>query len=205
MGVGCLIIACYRDLLIFYSSFIAIHRRNHYQVAVLAPDGQYNLEKGDNNGDVGDFWKEGMMLGPGDGRVFPNTDAYQFGSIRVTGVTIDNIKSIDTVMTFQVTGLTKTLAPAPKPAPTAESPAVFGEFLPFEVPKETVPTLVPFTDPVRNQTGTSSMPDSGEDTPIINTQGNQSSAAAAQVPTDICAGSTLFALTMAGLLWPWWV
>jgi hypothetical protein len=46
---------------------------NHYQVAVLPADGQYNLEKGDNWGDIGDFWKEGMTLGPGNGRVFPNT------------------------------------------------------------------------------------------------------------------------------------
>lgn len=86
---------------------------NHYQVAVLAPDGQYNLEKGDNVGDVGDFWQEGMTLGPGNGRVFPNTDAYQFGSIRVTGVKIYDIKKVDTVMTFRVSGLTETAAPTP--------------------------------------------------------------------------------------------
>lgn len=89
---------------------------NHYQVAVLASDGQYNLEKGDNVGDVGDFWKEGMTLGPGNGRVFPNTDAYQFGSIRATGVTIYDIKQVDTVMTFRVSGLTET------PAPTTTEP-----------------------------------------------------------------------------------
>ena len=101
--------------------------RNHYQVAVLASDGQYNLEKGDNVGDIGDFWKEGMTLGPGNGRVFPNTDAYQFGSIRVTGVTITDIKKKDTVMTFRVSGLSETPEPTLNPlvpidtaAPTAE-------------------------------------------------------------------------------------
>ena len=31
------------------------------------------LEKIQNVGDIGDFWKEGMTLGPGNGRVFPNT------------------------------------------------------------------------------------------------------------------------------------
>lgn len=75
---------------------------------MLASDGQYNLEKGDNGGDVGDFWKEGMTLGPGNGRVFPNTDAYQNGSVRVTGVTITDIKKVDTLMTFRVSGLSKT-------------------------------------------------------------------------------------------------
>lgn len=88
---------------------------NHYQVAVLGSDGQYNLEKGDNVGDVGDFWKAGMTLGPGNGRVFPNTDAYQFGSIRVTGITITDITKLDTVMTFRVLGLTETDAPTASP------------------------------------------------------------------------------------------
>jgi hypothetical protein len=100
----------------------------------LAPDGQYSLEKGDNNGEMGDFWKPGMSLGPGNGRVFPNTDAYQFGSIRVTGVTIDNIQNIDTVMTFRVTGLS-----APVPAP--------GE------PDDEKPSMVPFSDEVNTTDG----------------------------------------------------
>lgn len=103
------------SLLLIYIHY-NLHR-NHYQVAVLASDGQYSLEKGDNNGDMGDFWEPGMALGPGNGRVFPNTDAYQFGSIRVTGVTIDNIQKIDTVMTFRVTGL----SPVPGPADVLEA------------------------------------------------------------------------------------
>ena len=82
---------------------------------MLGSDGQYNLEKGDNVGDVGDFWKEGMTLGPGNGRVFPNTDAYQNGSIRVTGVTITDIKKVDTLMTFRVSGLSKTETVPPLP------------------------------------------------------------------------------------------
>jgi hypothetical protein len=102
----------------------------------LAPDGQYSLEKGDNNGDMGDFWKPGMALGPGNGRVFPNTDAYQFGSIRVTGVTIDNIQNIDTVMTFRVTGLS-----APVTAPSLSG-----------VPDDEMHTMVPFSDEA-NATG----------------------------------------------------
>ncbi|CAB9506586.1 Immune inhibitor A peptidase M6 [Seminavis robusta] len=120
---------------------------HHYQVAVLASDGQYNLEKGDNNGDVGDFWKEGMTLGPGNGRSFPNTDAYQFGAIRVTGVTIDNIKKIDTVMTFRVTGLSTSAGPVPKPIPSSTVSPSDGELLPVE---DVTPTMVPFSDNVNH-------------------------------------------------------
>lgn len=68
-----------------------------------------------------------MTLGPGNGRIFPNTDAYQNGSIRVTGVTITDIKKVDTLMTFRVSGLSKTETVPPLPllteVPTAdESP-----------------------------------------------------------------------------------
>lgn len=78
----------------------------HYQVSVLPADGQYNLEKGDNFGDEKDFWSQGMELGPSDnGRVYPNTDSYQFGSIRHTGIRIYDISKSDTVMTFRVAGV----------------------------------------------------------------------------------------------------
>ena len=104
--------------------FFAFHsptppNQAHYQVAVLGADGRYNLERGDNVGDVGDFWLEGMSLGPGNGRVFPNTDAYQFGSIRSTGITIHDIRKDDTIMTFRVSGLTETAAPTYLNPPTA--------------------------------------------------------------------------------------
>jgi hypothetical protein len=133
-------------------------RRNHYQVAVLASDGQYSLEKGDNSGDMGDFWKPGMALGPGDGRVFPNTDAYQFGSIRVTGVTIDNIQNIDTVMTFRVTGLSG--APVPGLADPSE---LDGERVVW-------PTMVPLVD------GMNATIDSGTTTISKNTASDASHA-----------------------------
>jgi len=130
---------------------------NHYQVAVLPPDGQYNLEKGDNDGDVGDFWKEGMTLGPGNGRVFPNTDAYQFGNIRNTGVTITDIKNADSVMTFRVSGLSETPAPTATVtlAPTVQAgdettpndETIFGDET-TETDEETV-ILAPFEDDVK--------------------------------------------------------
>ena len=47
-------------------------------VAILAKDGNYDLEKGNNNGDAGDMWLPGDFLGPGmGGIVYPNTDTYQ--------------------------------------------------------------------------------------------------------------------------------
>ena len=124
---------------------------------MLASDGQYNLEKGDNGGDVGDFWKEGMTLGPGNGRVFPNTDAYQNGSVRVTGVTITDIKKVDTLMTFRVSGLSKTATAPPLPvlsvAPTAdesvsaEDPTDVSEGLQIDIGENmTGSTLEPFQD-----------------------------------------------------------
>jgi hypothetical protein len=37
----------------------------HYQIALLAPDGKYGLETGGSKGDRGDFWHDGMEIGPG--------------------------------------------------------------------------------------------------------------------------------------------
>lgn len=54
---------------------------NHYRVAVLQADGNYNLEKGDNRGDSGDAYRSGAVLGPA---TTPNTDAYQDGVISPT-------------------------------------------------------------------------------------------------------------------------
>jgi hypothetical protein len=65
---------------------------NHYQVAVIQADGNYDLEEGSNRGDAGDvFHQDGVStLGPGPD--YPNTDGYQDGTVVVTGVTVDNIK-----------------------------------------------------------------------------------------------------------------
>ena len=58
---------------------------NHYQVAVLPKDGQYDLEQNVNKGDAGDMWLPGDVLGPGIGNtVFPNTDSVS--SCRSTSV-----------------------------------------------------------------------------------------------------------------------
>lgn len=82
----------------------------HYKVALLAADGNYDLERGANQGDGGDLWHAGSKLtelfpnGGGEGN-FPNTDAYQNGDVRSTGITISGFSESGSVMTFSVEGL----------------------------------------------------------------------------------------------------
>ena len=83
----------------------------HYRVALLQADGQYDLERGVNNGDAGDFWKPGMTLGPGrtndrDGGavVYPNTDSYQNGTIALTGISITVLEEQGAYVTIRVSG-----------------------------------------------------------------------------------------------------
>jgi hypothetical protein len=81
-------------------SFLALQR--HYQVAVLPADGLYELEKNDNNGDEGDIFVSGMSLGPNqDGNTYPNTDMYQGGNIKKSGIVVDIGEQIGT--DFQIT------------------------------------------------------------------------------------------------------
>jgi len=80
----------------------------HYHVAVLQADGRYELEKGLNRGDGTDVWNDQSLsasIGPSltqFGR-HPNTDSYQDGVIKQTGVTISDISSSSSKMSFYVT------------------------------------------------------------------------------------------------------
>ena len=79
----------------------------HYQVALLAQDGNYDLEVGTNQGDDGDLWSASSTrteLTPGP-NVFPNTDTYQGGIIEPTGIKIFNLSASGEKMTFSVEGL----------------------------------------------------------------------------------------------------
>jgi hypothetical protein len=75
---------------------------DHYQVAVQQADGLYNIEKGENLGDEGDFWVAGQVLGPGPS--FPNTDSYQ-GQVVRNGLKITVLSQPGLIMNFQVEGL----------------------------------------------------------------------------------------------------
>jgi len=77
------------------------HNGNHYRVAIMQPDESYHLERGDNRGDKGDIFVEGDEIGAGN-NTFPNTDSYQYGVIRKTGIRIYNISQIGKSVSFSV-------------------------------------------------------------------------------------------------------
>ena len=79
----------------------------HYQVALLSPDGNYDLEVGVNQGDDGDLWSASsnrteLTSGP---NIFPNTDTYQGGIIEQTGIKIFDLSASGEKMTFSVEGV----------------------------------------------------------------------------------------------------
>ena len=84
---------------------------NHYRVAVLAADTQFHLERGINKGDSQDTWKPGLVLGPGSRHsragtsnsiVYPNTDTYQYGMVRETGLSIETVSESLTELTVRI-------------------------------------------------------------------------------------------------------
>jgi M6 family metalloprotease-like protein len=72
---------------------------NHYRVAVLQADGDYDLEKDNNRGDSGDVYHSGGVSLLSQSTV-PNTDAYQDGTIIVTENSIANVSSAGASMSF---------------------------------------------------------------------------------------------------------
>jgi M6 family metalloprotease-like protein len=84
----------------------------HYKVALLQADGKYDLERGTNLGDKGDCfpYNDVDSLAPSvnllDGP-FPNTDAYQNGFVRHTGIRIRDISPSGPAMSFSVDFLQK--------------------------------------------------------------------------------------------------
>jgi hypothetical protein len=122
----------------------------HYQIALLAPDGRYDLETGRNSGDSADFWREGMEIGPGlveplatSAGTYPNTNSYQSGLLAQTGIRIYDISASGDTMSFSVGGLggePATLTPttsAPTDSPTSSAPTVS--------PTTSTPTVAPIT------------------------------------------------------------
>ena len=72
---------------------------NHYRVALLQADGNYDLERGSDRGDSTDAYRGGYVseIGP---NTTPNTNGYQSGNIVVTNNRIFNISSSGSTMTF---------------------------------------------------------------------------------------------------------
>jgi hypothetical protein len=56
-----------------------------------------------NLGDEGDFYRKGSKLSSGGD--FPNTDSYQGGVIKSTGINIEVVTDSQFIMAFHVTGL----------------------------------------------------------------------------------------------------
>ncbi|KAL3806354.1 hypothetical protein ACHAXA_007695 [Cyclostephanos tholiformis] len=119
----------------------------HYQVALLAADGKYDLEMGTNQGDSGDLWHSGSALKElnSGSATYPNTDSYQGGSVTPTGVRIYGFGDSGNFMTFRVAGLEMSVAPTSPPLtpitmiPT-EITAAPTSFLP-------IPSLAPTSPP----------------------------------------------------------
>ena len=73
-------------------------------MAVLQADGNYDLEEGNNIGDEGDMWLPGMKLTPNnDGKTYPNSDSYQKGKIKKSGVTVEVLEAIGQNFKLQIT------------------------------------------------------------------------------------------------------
>jgi hypothetical protein len=77
---------------------------DHYRVAVVQADGNFDLENAKNIGDDTDTWLTGMILGPNlDNQTFPNTDSYQDGIIEITGISIEVLEPEGTNVRIKVT------------------------------------------------------------------------------------------------------
>ena len=91
---------------------------NHYMVALLPADGQFELEQFENNGDVGDYWKKGQSLGPSHGHaVYPNTDRYQGGVVFSTNIKLTILSDPGPEMKFRVEGLGEDVLYPVEPSP----------------------------------------------------------------------------------------
>lgn len=126
---------------------------NHYRVALLQADGNYNMEKGHNRGDGGDVYHGNgvasitpsvdVATGP-----FPNTDAYQSGIVQPTHVFITDISVSSNVMTFSYhTGSAiATGSPSSNPTDHPSNAPSTAPTMPTSTPSST-PTQAPSASP----------------------------------------------------------
>lgn len=73
----------------------------HYRVSVLQADGLYGLERNADSGNSGDPWRVGgnTVLSPTS---TPNTNTYQGGIVKSTGITITVLSPSNNTMSFRV-------------------------------------------------------------------------------------------------------
>ena len=83
---------------------------NHYRVAILQADGDYDLEKNNNRGDSGDLYHAAGVSEISPVTV-PNTHAYQSGIIIITDNVIRDVSSAAAAMTFTYNNGTVPLPP----------------------------------------------------------------------------------------------
>merc|ERR1719361_3051874 len=111
---------------------------NHYEVAILQADGDYDLERGSGRGDSGDLFHAGGVssIGPDGtsaGDAHPNTKPY-LSSDYTEDITISNISGAGSTMTFDITfGSGVTAAPVPVTSTPTKAP----------VPITSAPTRAP--------------------------------------------------------------
>jgi M6 family metalloprotease-like protein len=75
---------------------------NHFRVALLQADGNYDLEQyatTNNRGDAGDLYQNVPSIAL-DETTVPNCDAYQGGAVYPTGIQISNVSPSSASMTF---------------------------------------------------------------------------------------------------------
>jgi len=80
---------------------------NHYHVALLQADGRYDLERGENRGDGSDLWHNKSFrksLGSSSPQlgIHPNTNSYQRGFVKSTGIEISEFSASGSKMSFRV-------------------------------------------------------------------------------------------------------
>jgi immune inhibitor A len=92
-----------------------VYPQNHYQVALVQADGRFDLETGEDEGDIGDLFHHDRFSGVGpsgaldaDGNVittrngYPNTNSYRGGTAVDSGVTIYGVSMSSDEMSFSV-------------------------------------------------------------------------------------------------------
>ena len=78
----------------------------HYQVALLQADGEFGLERKTDRGNSNDLFRAGHRdnIGPSTSATgpYPNTDSYQGGNIKRTGIRISQVSTSGAEMSFRL-------------------------------------------------------------------------------------------------------